>query len=218
MTLEEEDLVRQYREAVEQSEELKRYERVNRSIDNYKRKKGVDPKFIIPGGKYATLYMHPEYEMKWRGTFFDKERGFIESGLRKINSLENFRYYEMLGKSKRYTNRFLGYCDIAVACENGVRFHLVDPHGDVWLHQYNMPQDTARIYSGKMLVAEIDFTPKGNIVTQVFDLQFTLTEEITKDNPRHYSKDDYEVAEQVRCGELEGKTLEEEENEFERKE
>jgi len=164
--------------------ELERYEKTNCMIDSYKLKKGVPAKYIIHGGEYATLYMHPEYETKWRGTFYDKERLFIGTALRNLHSLAKYHYFEKLGERRPHMVWFLGYCDSVAAGAEGVRMHLVDPNGEIWLPVfYGMPSSMALIYSGKMMAVRIEFTPNGAIIREAATLPFTLTEKITEGHP-----------------------------------
>ena len=183
MTLEE-DVINQYNEVSRRMRELERYEKINDKIDAYKLQKGILPKFIIHGGEYATLYLHPEYETKWRGTFYDKERLFMAVTLRNVHSLAKYYYFEKLGERRPHTFWILGYCDSVATSEEGVRMHLIDPSGGVWLPIfYDMPSSMALVYSGKMLMVKIEFTSAGADIKEVAALPYTLTEKITEGHP-----------------------------------
>lgn len=180
----EENVMNQYNETVGCIRELERYEKINDMIDAYKLKRGVLPKFIIHGGEYATLYMHPEYETKWKGTFYDKERLLIGTALRKLHSLAKYHYFEKLGERRVQTFWILGYCDSAVTSGDGVRMHLIDPNGEIWLPPfYGMPSSMALVYSGKILAVRIDFTPNGAVIKEAATLPYTLTEKIKEGHP-----------------------------------
>jgi len=180
----EENAVNQYNEVSGRMRELERYEKINNKIDAYKLQKGVLPKFIIHGGEYATLYLHPEYEAKWRGTFYDKERVFIAVTLRDVHSLAKYHYFEKMGERRSNTAWFLGYCDSVATSEEGVRMHLIDPNGEVWLPIfYGIPSSMALVYSGKMLMVKIEFANAEAAIKEAAVLPFTLTERITEEHP-----------------------------------
>lgn len=167
----------------ERIDTVRRYQRVNDKIDVFKLKAGILPQFIIPGGEYATLYLHPEYETKWKGTFFDKERMFLSTSLKNVHSLSKYHYFEELGKGRPHIFWILGYCDGAYGCEEGILIHLVDPYGEVTLPPFAMPTDMIMCYVGKMLMVKVEFCQDVVRPTEVATLPFTLTEKITKDHP-----------------------------------
>lgn len=168
----------------EELETVRRYAKENEIIDTYKAKNGIRQKLIIPGGEYATLYLHPEYETKWKGTFYDKERVFLSTSLKDVHSLFKYHFFEELGMRKKQTFEFLGYCDSASGTEQGVRIHLIDPYGEVLLPPFfGMPSDMIMLYIGKMLIVKADFTPEGTFIKEVATLPFTLTERITEGHP-----------------------------------
>lgn len=169
--------------AVERLETIQRYARVSDRIDAYKVQKGILPNLLIHGGEYATLFLHPEYESKWKGTFYDKERMFLSTTLKDMHSLSKYHYFAELGKRRPYTFWILGYCDSASGCDEGIKIHLVDPYGEVLLEPFAMPADMIMCYVGKMLIVKIDFTPNGAIPREVGTLPFTLTERITEGHP-----------------------------------
>lgn len=181
--LDREQVLKENALSLEQDRELERYMKENDVIDAYKIKKGIMPELIIHGGEYATLYLHPEFETKWKGTFFDTMRCALSTKLRDKHSLAKYHYFERIGRNRRYTFWILGYCDMAVACEEGVRIHLIDPNGEVWLPPFGVPKYMAMVYSGKMLVTQISFSPEGIEIIEAGTMPYTLTEEITEDHP-----------------------------------
>lgn len=167
---------------------VQRYEKINDRIDAYKIRKGILPQFIVHGGEYATLYLHPEFDSKWKGTFYDKERMFLATTLQKAHSLSKYHYFVDLGKRQPCVFWIIGYCDSATSCDEGVRIHLTDPYGEVLLPPfYHMPADLIICYVGKMLLIRIDFVTDGPVLREVVTLPFTLTERITKDHPLYES-------------------------------
>lgn len=167
---------------------VQRYEKVNDRIDAYKLKCGILPQFIVHGGEYATLYLHPEYESKWKDTFYDKERMFLSTTLRKAHSLSKYHYFIDLGKRQPCMFWIIGYCDSALGSPEGVRIHLIDPHGDVHLPPFiGMPADLIVCYVGKMLLTRFSFTYDGPVLHEVVTLPFTLTERITEGHPLYES-------------------------------
>lgn len=179
----EEETKERAEKAVERLETVRRYERVNDKIDVFKLKKGILPQFILHGGEYATLYLHPEYETKWKGTFYDKERVFLSTTLKDMHSLSKYHFFEELGKRRTYTFWIIGYCDSASGCDEGIRLHLIDPYGAVSLPPFNVPADMIMCYVGKMLMVKADFTPEGVRPVEVGTLPFTLTEKIEEGHP-----------------------------------
>ncbi len=169
--------------AVERLETIRRYAGVNERIDAYKLQKGILPHLIIHGGEYATLFLHPEYETKWKGTFYDKERMFLSTTLKDMHSLSKYHYFEELGKRRPYTFSIIGYCDSASGCEEGIRIHLMDPYGEVALPPFAISTDMIMCYVGKMLMVKLDFTPNGVTPKEVATLPFTLTEKIEEGHP-----------------------------------
>lgn len=177
-------LKKELEKSVEKLSLVRRYERANDRIDALKFKKGILPKFMVHGGEYATLYLHPEFETKWKGTFFDKERVFLSTTLAEANSLGKYYYYEEKGKKRPCEQWFVGYCDIAVGSPEGVRIHLIDPHGEVQLPPFEgMPADLIFCYVEKMLFVRVAFGTNGAVLREVGTLPFTLTERITEGHP-----------------------------------
>lgn len=167
---------------------VQRYEKVNDKIDAYKVRKGILPQFIVHGGEYATLYLHPEFDSKWRGTFYDKERMFLATTLQRAHSLSKYHYFVDLGKRQPCTFWIIGYCDSAASSDEGVRIHLTDPYGEVLLPPfYHMPADLIVCYVGKMLLTRLSFTYDGPVLHEVVTLPFTLTERITEGHPLYES-------------------------------
>lgn len=183
MELIREQIIEENKISLEQDRELDRYIYENNVIDAYKVKKGILPELIIHGGEYATLYLHPEFETKWKGTFFDTMRCSLATKLREVHSLSKYHYFEKMGRRRGYTFWIMGYCDTATTCEEGVCIHLVDPYGDVWLPPFEMPPYMALVYSGKMLVLQVNFSPIGTFVKEAGTLPYTLTEKITENHP-----------------------------------
>lgn len=182
--MDENRIMEQIKEPSEWLSTVRRYAKVNDRIDAYKIEHGIMPQFIIRGGEYATLFLHPEYATKWKGTFFDKERMFLSTALRETHSLSKYRYFEESGKRHPQSFWIVGYCDSAVGSAEGVCIHLVDPHGEVQLPPFaGMPSDMMFCYVGKMLMTRLDFTPEGVHLREVATLPFTLTERITKEHP-----------------------------------
>lgn len=183
MELDREKILRENMETLEQELALDRYVYENDVIDAYKMKQGILPQFIRHGGEYATLYLHPEFETKWKGTFYDTMRCALSTRLRQVHSLSKYHYFEKIGNRRKYTFWILGYCDTAATCDEGVRIHLIDPNGEVWLPAYDVPKYMALVYSGKMLVLQLEFTPSGTTIKEAGTLPYTLTEKITEDHP-----------------------------------
>lgn len=169
--------------AVERLETIRRYEKVSDRIDAYKLEKGILPNLIIHGGEYATLFLHPEFETKWKGTFYDKERMFLSTTLKDMHSLSKYHFFEELGKRRPYTFWIIGYCDAASGCDEGIRIHLLDPYGEVLLAPFAMSADMIVCYVGKMLMVKLNFTPDGVTPVEVGTLPFTLTGKITEGHP-----------------------------------
>lgn len=178
-----EELIKQVQESAERLSLVRRYERINNRIDEIMMKKGILPQFIIHGGEYATLYLHPEFESKWKGTFFDKERLFLSTTLAKANSVGKLNYFLEKGKSRPFQRWFVGYCDKAFGTPEGARIHLCDPTGEVILPPFQGMCDLMEIYVGKILFVKVSFGPFEAKTLEVGTLPFTLTERITEDSP-----------------------------------
>ena len=173
-------------------EVAKTYERINhiiegRFIENY----GNEPhKF---GGRYGNLYKRPDYD-KWKGTFFDTERLFIEACLTpKVQSLSKIQDLIDGKSSISILDGFgmpikaclMGYCDYAQKSKAGPILHLIEPDGEYTTPPFlGMENHMADIYAGKICLVHMKFQ-KGMVpeVKGVATLPFTLHERIKKNTP-----------------------------------
>lgn len=176
-----------YAEALESLETAKEYERVNNIIESrFVAKYGNIPhKF---GGRYGDLYKRPDYK-KWKGTFFDKERLFIEEQLAKrtkplsrIPALLNGEtdIPELNGLNLPVKAYIMGYCDRSEGTKNGPTLHLIEPDGEYTTPPHlGMPDEMSKIYQGKICIVLMQFQ-KGTVpmILGVATLPFTLTERI----------------------------------------
>jgi len=179
-------------EAKNYFEAAREYERVNHIIEErFISQHGNKPhKF---GGRYGDLYQSPDYP-KWKGTFFDTERLFIEACLvPKVQSLS--KVPELIaGKSSipeldcfgmPIKACLMGYCDKATQSKAGPILHLIEPYGEYTTPPFiGMENYMADIYTGKICLVSMKFQ-RGMVpeVRGVATLPFTLYERIRKNTP-----------------------------------
>lgn len=173
-------------------EAAREYERINHIIEErFSSKYGNEPhKF---GGRYGNLYKRPDYA-KWKGTFFDTERLFIEACLvQKVQSLSKIQDL-IAGKSSvsildgygmPIKACLMGYCDYAKPSKAGPILHLIEPDGEYTTPPFiGMENYMADIYTGKICLVHMRFQ-KGVVpeVKGVATLPFTLYERIKRNSP-----------------------------------
>ena len=140
------------------------------------------------GGRYGDLYKHTEYS-RWKGTFYDRERLFIEQHL--VNRVQPLSKISDLLAGKCSIPELddfnlpvkaciMGYCDYTEESGNGPVLHLVDPDGEYTTPPHlGMPEEMGKIYAGKICLVSMQFK-KGTVpqILAVATLPFTLTDRI----------------------------------------
>lgn len=172
---------------MEALETVREYERINNIIEERftKRYGDIPHKF---GGRYGDLYKRPDY-YKWKGTFFDTERLFIEEHLvKRVKSLSRIPSLlngecdipELNGFNLPVKAFIMGYCDRSEGTKNGPTLHLIEPDGEYTTPPHlGMPDEMSQIYEGKICIVLLQFQ-KGMVPTvlSVATLPFTLTDRI----------------------------------------
>lgn len=173
-------------------ETAKKYERINHIIEErfITNHGNIPHKF---GGRYGNLYKRPDYD-KWKGTFFDTERLFIEACLvQKVQSLSKVPDLIAGKSSLSILDGFgmpikaclMGYCDYAKQSKAGPILHLIEPDGEYTTPPFiGMENYMADIYAGKICLVLMKFQ-KGIVpeVKGVATLPFTLYERIKRNTP-----------------------------------
>lgn len=155
--------------------------KVNDIIESIKKYQG--PR----GGKYNDIINLPEYETKWKGTFFDTQRPLIEQlKAYPINRLELYKegysnnpftpniYVDLPGE-------LIGHCDMVAPSKYGPVIRITDPYGSVTFPPLKKtPYETAINWLGRILLVEAlyKYERKNPIVTRVQVLMFTLHEDL----------------------------------------
>lgn len=149
-----------------------------KSINNYSGQRG---------GKYKDLIFHPDYETKWKGTFFDVQRPLIEKlNAYPINRLELYKQGSSnnpFAKSP-YEERpgsLIGYCDMVVPTKAGPVIRITDPYGSVTFPPLKFTSyESAVNWLGHIIIvhALYKFESKNPEVKEVQALSFTLREDI----------------------------------------
>lgn len=163
-------------------EDAKAYRLHNQKMDERFRKKGA--KEYLHGGEYATLFLHPEYQSRWKGSFYDKERMFIQELHRNTLSIASLKRkiertapaVDFEGNTAKMTARVLGFCDKAIPTKTGPVIHLIEPD-----NEYEFPpflgsdNKYADLYANRMLIVRAQFYKNHpSTVMEVFVLPFTL--------------------------------------------
>lgn len=177
-----------YKESVDSLEAAKEYERVNHIIEKrFAERYGDAPHKY--GGRYGDLYKHPDYYTTWKGTFFDKQRLFIEEHLvRRVKPLSRIPSLlngecdipELNGLNLPIKAYIMGYCDRSVGTKNGPTLHLVEPYGEYTTPPFlGAPDSMSELYEGKICVVLLQFQ-KGVVpqILAITTLPFTLTDKI----------------------------------------
>ena len=169
-------------------EDAKAYRLHNQKMDERFRKKGT--KEYLHGGEYATLFLHPEYQSRWKGSFYDKERMFIQDIQRNTLSIATLKRkiertapaVDFEGNTDIMTARVLGFCDKAIPTKTGPVIHLIEPD-----NEYEFPpffgsdNEYASLYTNRMLIVRAQFYKNHPAtVIEVFVLPFTLYGRITQ--------------------------------------
>lgn len=177
-----------YHDTIEDFETVRRYEKTNDIIE----KRFISKYGNIPhkyGGRYGDLYKHPEFNSKWKGTFYDKERIFIEEHLvKKVKPLSRIPSLlngecdipELNGLNLPVKAYIMGYCDCSEGTKFGPTLHLIDPDGEYTTPpHFGFSDEMSKIYEGKMCIVLLEFQ-KGKVPTvlEVSTLAYTLTDKI----------------------------------------
>ena len=180
---------KQEREKVlELHEAMLRFQKINAIIEQrFTSEYGIAPHYY--GGRYGSLYQHPNYD-KWKGTFYETERLFIEEALSKkvhpLSRVERLKQgisdipeLDILNLPIKAS--LLGYCDYVTGTKNGPVLHLIDPDGEYTTPPFiGMPSSMGKLYAGKMCVVAMRFQ-KGAMpkILEIATLPFSLTGRIT---------------------------------------
>lgn len=180
--MEEEKRLEEAERIAEMISTAQKYEIENDRIDAALKEQSL-PQMFGYGGEYSALYLHPEYEEKWKGTFYDKWRYFISVSI--CGTLSIRGYVQLLKKNIDSRFSVLGYCDYVRATENGPVIHLIDPFGEVTLPPfYGAPNHMTAVYCGKMILCTMSSCRDSEpVIEETATLPFTLRERITKDHP-----------------------------------
>lgn len=163
-------------------EDAKAYRLHNQKMDERFLKKGAQK--YLHGGEYSTLFLHPEYQSRWKGSFYDMERMFIQDMQRNTLSIASLKRkiessapsVDLEGNSDKMIARVLGFCDRATPTKTGPVIHLIEPD-----NEYEFPpflgsdNKFACLYTNRMLIVRAQFyknTPAT--IIEVFVLPFTL--------------------------------------------
>lgn len=163
-------------------EDAKTYRLLNQRMDERFLKKGA--KHYLHGGEYATLFMHPEYQSRWKGSFYDKERMFIQDMQRNALSIASLKRkiesaappVDLEGNNGKMIARVLGFCDKATPTKAGPIIHLIEPD-----NEYEFPpflgsdNEYTSLYTNRMLIVRAQFYKNHPAtVIEVFVLPFSL--------------------------------------------
>lgn len=163
-------------------EDAKTYQLLNQKMDERFRKKGAQK--YLHGGEYATLFLHPEYQSKWKESFYDKERMFIQELQRNTLSIASLKRkiertappVDLEDNADKMIARVLGFCDRVTPTKVGPMIHLIEPD-----NEYEFPpflgsgNEYASLYTNRMLIVRAQFYKNHpSTVMEVFVLPFTL--------------------------------------------
>ena len=163
-------------------EDAKAYRLHNQKMDVRFCKKGAGK--YLHGGEYATLFLHPDYQSRWKGSFYDKERMFIQEIQRNTLSIASLKRklestappVDLEGNTDKMIARVLGFCDRATPTKTGPVIHLIEPD-----NEYEFPpflgsdNKYADFYTGRILIVKAQFYKNHpSTVMEVFVLPFTL--------------------------------------------
>lgn len=163
-----------------------------------------------------TLCEHPEYNEKWKGTFFDRLGGGVVHNMltaegdedvlkfRQGRQLVWHRYYLKNGAKSPFEHlkvfdiewvkrqsyfdidndiciKYIGFCDCASNLDGNSTIHLVDPSGDAYFYNIDVPADVICESIGKMctITCVYNYDEENRYRMLEFEiLPFTLTEKL----------------------------------------
>ena len=138
------------------------------------------------GGRFRHLIKHPEYRTKWKGSFYDNYRPFIQTlkahTLRCVKLFEEGNINSPFGNpySERLGSLF-GYCDMVAPSKYGPIIRITDPFGSYTFPPFkNATFEEASKWAGRIIIVDALFKygRKTPIVTDVKVLPFTLYEDL----------------------------------------
>lgn len=143
----------------------------------------------IRGGKYDDLIFLTDYNTKWKGTFFDVQRIYVEKleGVYPLNRLETYRKGSSInpfGERNPYEERpgaLIGYCDMVAPSSDGPIIRITDPYGSITFPPLKKtPYEVAVNWIGQIITvnALYKYQRKNPRVMKVQVLPFTLKEDL----------------------------------------
>lgn len=140
------------------------------------------------GGKYRNLIFNPEYQTKWKGTFFDTQRPLIESlnayPLDHIELFEDGNYNNPYAHPlKERSGKLIGYCDMIAPSKYGPVIRISDPYGSYTFPPLQRtPFEEACKWRGRILIVDalFQYGKKTPQIMNIKVLSFTLYEDLRK--------------------------------------
>jgi len=132
------------------------------------------------GGKYKDIIFLPDYESKWKGTFFDVQRPLIERlNAWPINRL-NLLKQGVFSHLKEFQIPLIGHCDMVCSTKSGPIIRITDPYGSVTFAPLKKTTyETALTWLGRILIVHSIYRPerKSPIAARIQTLSFMLKED-----------------------------------------